>query len=119
MASNLNIGREVFRGKASVYVHDDLTENWVDFAFGGMLIMYHNEQNAKNYVTIKWSKQTQEFWWTISASKMKPKGERAWIIKATSTQSNEKETLALRFATTELANAFIDKYREIFPSTIR
>eukprot|EP01084_Bolivina_argentea_P102514 183648_1 len=121
MASNLNIGREVFRGKSSAYVHDDLTKNWIDRGVGGMLIMYHDEQNAMNYVTIKWSKKTQEFWWTISAlaSKMKPKGERAWIMKATSTQSNEKEILALRFATTELANTFIDKYREIFPSTIR
>ncbi len=83
MASNLNIGREVFRGKASAYVYDDQTTNWIDRGVGGILIMYHDEQNTKNYVTIKWSKKTQEFWWTISAFKMKPKGERAWIMKAT------------------------------------
>eukprot|EP01084_Bolivina_argentea_P278311 475375_1 len=117
-----NNDSEVFRGKASAYVLDDLTKQWNDRGTSGTVIMYdrspHNKAINTNIATIKWVKNTHEVWWALDGSKLKPKGERACVMKATLLKPNTKEILALRFKTSAVAKQFVSKYHEIFPNSV-
>eukprot|EP01084_Bolivina_argentea_P102517 183659_1 len=112
MSSNNGHGSETFRGKASVYALEPTTKQWNDRGTSGTLIMYTPHIHMG---TMKWTKNSHEIWWKIEGSKIKPKGERTWVMKATLLESDTKEIVALRFQDSTISNQFATKYREIFP----
>eukprot|EP01083_Nonionella_stella_P230749 815399_1 len=104
-----NISSEIFRGKAFVYV---LTKHGTDRCLSGTVIMYTSHINIGS---IKWTNNTREIWWDMDGSKLKAKGERVWVMKATLVASDTKQILALRFQNSTISKQFAIKYHEIFP----
>eukprot|EP01083_Nonionella_stella_P065327 171059_1 len=47
--------------------------------------------------------------------KLKPKGERAWVLKAHDTSDNKQEILAIRLSDVQLSQQFAAKFHQIFP----
>ena len=76
--------------------------------------MYLNNQ-FRSDVRIKWTKNQKEVWWRLINGKLKPKGERAWVLKAWDTSSNRQEILAVRFSDVQLAQSFAQKFHAVFP----
>ena len=112
---------QVFRGRASVYALDENTKQWADRGASGIIIMFQNNQ-MRDDVRIKWQKLNMpgpEIWWRLTSSKLKPKGERALVLKAWAVQSNQQEILAIRFSDQQAAIQFAKKYHSIFPSAIQ
>ena len=109
-----------------MYALDEDTKQWADRGTSGTVIMFQNNSNRED-VRIKWEKdirsqnqQTQhlEIWWRLTSSKLKPKGERALVLKAWATISNQQEILAIRFSHQDAAIQFAKKYQGIFPMSI-
>ena len=105
---------ELFRGKSSIYALDEVSKEWVDRGISGQLIMFQNNQ-FRSDIRIKWSKNQREIWWRLMNGKLKPKGERAWVLKAWDTSNNKQEILAIRFSDVQLSTQFSIKFHEIFP----
>ena len=105
---------ELFRGKSSIYALDEVSKEWVDRGISGQLIMFQNNQ-FRSDIRIKWSKNQREIWWRLMNGKLKPKGERAWVLKAWDTSNNKQEILAIRFSDVQLSTQFSVKFHEIFP----
>ncbi len=78
-----NIGTEIIRGSASAYVMDEQMRQWQDRCASGTIVMYQHTENNNATISIKLMKHNTEFWWTIVSSKLRKKGERSWIMKAT------------------------------------
>lgn len=105
---------------------DEDTKQWADRGTSGTVIMFQNNGNRED-VRIKWEKninshnqqsQLVEIWWRLTSSKLKPKGERALVLKAWATISNQQEILAIRFSHQDAAIQFAKKYQGIFPMSI-
>jgi len=116
------IGERLFRGKASIYALDEVSKEWVDRGISGQLIMFQNQQ-FRTDIRIKWSNgegrrdgNQRMIWWRLMNGKMKPKGERAWVLKAWDTQTNKQEILAIRFSDAQLSQQFSVKFHQIFPA---
>eukprot|EP01084_Bolivina_argentea_P065231 118915_1 len=107
---------ELCFGKASVYAHDDSTKQWITHGTSGRLYLQLNNENA-NGIRIKWSKNEQQIWWCLINSKLKKKGERAWIFKARQIQTNTIEILAVRFSKENDAKQFAQKCKSLFLET--
>eukprot|EP01084_Bolivina_argentea_P269524 458093_1 len=88
---------KLFRGKSSIYALDEISKEWVDRGISGQLIMFQNNQ-FRSDIRIKWCKNQREIWWRLMNGKLKPKGERAWVLKAWDTSNNKQEILAIRFS---------------------
>lgn len=86
----------------------------MDRGISGQLTMYQNNQYRQD-VRIKWTKNTKEIWWRLMNGKLKPKGERAWVLKAWDIKSNKQEILAIRFSDVNLSQQFMHKFHVIFP----
>jgi len=105
---------ELFGGKSSIYALDENSKEWVDRGISGHLVMVQNNQYRQD-VRIKWSKNSKEVWWRLMNGKLKPKGERAWVLKAWDIASNKQEILAIRFSDVALSQQFMHKFHYIFP----
>ena len=70
-----------FQAKASIYALDEHTKQWKDRGTSGTMQMYRNTHYDGN-IQVKWYKGNKEIWWRLMAGKLKPKGERAWVLKA-------------------------------------
>eukprot|EP00485_Elphidium_margaritaceum_P004231 CAMPEP_0202693288 /NCGR_PEP_ID=MMETSP1385-20130828/7442_1 /ASSEMBLY_ACC=CAM_ASM_000861 /TAXON_ID=933848 /ORGANISM="Elphidium margaritaceum" /LENGTH=1095 /DNA_ID=CAMNT_0049348947 /DNA_START=39 /DNA_END=3326 /DNA_ORIENTATION=- len=105
---------ELFRGKCSIYALDEHSKEWRDCGIGGQLVMLQNNQ-FRSDIRVKWSKNTREILWRLMAGKLKPKGERAWVLKAWDTSRNKQEILAIRFSDQSLSQQFAVKFHQIFP----
>ena len=105
---------ELFRGKSSIYALDEVSKEWIDRGISGQLTMYQNNQ-FRSDIRIKWSKNQTEIWWRLMHGKLKPKGERAWVLKAWDTSKNKQEILAIRFSNIQLSQQFSVKFHQIFP----
>ena len=108
---------EVFRGKGSVFALDEDTKEWVDRGSSGIVTMIQSTSNYED-VRIKWEKGEREEWWRLTSSKLKPKGPRAWVLKAWAITNNHQEILAIRFSLQDAAIHFANRYRNIFPMAI-
>eukprot|EP01084_Bolivina_argentea_P060781 111059_1 len=103
--------QEIFHGRASVYALDQHTKQWADRGTSGSIIMY-NHQNTQD-VGIIWQKNEIKIWWKLTGSKLKPKDERALILKALVTVTNQQEILAIRFSNQESATQSAKQYHYI------
>merc|ERR1719410_2669520 len=82
--------------------------------------MFQHSQNRED-VRIKWEKNSHHIWWRlnyITCSKLKPKGERALVLKAWATSSNQQEILAIRFRHQQVTIQFANIYHTLFPMTV-
>ena len=113
-----NSWTQVFRGRASIYALDEDTKQWADRGASGTIIMFQNNSKLDD-VRIKWERNNQELWWRLTSSKLKPKGERALVLKAWHSSSNRQEILAIRFSDQNAAIQFAKKYHNIFPLAIQ
>jgi len=105
---------ELFRGKSSIYALDEMSKEWTERGITGQLIMFQNNQFRQD-IRIKWMKSQREVWWRLMNGKLKPKGPRAWVLKAWDTSSNKQEILAIRFSDNTLSQQFSAKFSEVFP----
>jgi len=108
---------QVFRGRASVYALDEDTKQWAERGTSGTIIMYQSNTDRDD-VRIKWEKSDTEVWWKLTSSKLKPKKERALVLKAWAVNTNQQEILAIRFSHQEAAITFAKKYHRIFPLAV-
>ena len=105
-------GLEVFRAKASIYALNENTKQWSDRGTSGTVVMFENGGNGEE-VRIRWERGNQCIWWRLTSSKLKPKGERALVLKAF--LDAQQEILAVRFSDQKSAIDFAQKYYAIFP----
>jgi len=117
---------QVFRGKASVFALDEHTKQWDERGTSGVVTMLEAQSSYMNsapQIRLKWERPTdlnsQPRWWQLSASKLKPKGERAIVLKALALSHSPKqqEILAVRFSLQSAAVQFADHYYTVFPAT--
>eukprot|EP01083_Nonionella_stella_P146470 460735_1 len=105
---------ELFRGKSSVYALDEVSKEWVDRGISGQLTMFQKNGYTSD-IRIKWTKNQTDRWWRLMNGKLKPKGERAWVLKAHDASDNKQEILAIRFSDVQLSQQFAAKFHQIFP----
>ena len=100
----------------TVYFLNETNNMWEDKGTNGTILMFQNTETSD--VRLRWTKNTdntQEIWWRLVGSKLKPKNQRAVVLRACETKSNKQEIVALRFKTQDAAIAFTIKYGEIYP----
>ena len=64
--------------KASIYVLDQKSKQWITRGISGAFNLYKNTQNT-NDIRIKWSKNENITWWKLvfnNNNQLKPKGNR-------------------------------------------
>eukprot|EP01084_Bolivina_argentea_P182857 315610_1 len=105
---------ELFHAKASIYALDDVTKQWTDRGTSGIITMFLHTQFQSD-IRIKWTKNSRELWWKLMGGRLKPKGERAWVLKAWETSTNQQEILAVRFSDQKSSQIFAKKYNKLFP----
>ena len=111
MAHVWKAGKEVYRARASIYALDE-DKQWSDRGTSGTVVMFQSAQNPQE-VRIRWEKSAQSIWWQLTSSQLKPKGERALVLKAL--YNNQQEILAVRFSDQNAAVDFAKTYYGIFP----
>eukprot|EP01083_Nonionella_stella_P141773 437460_1 len=108
---------EIFRSKGSVYALEDTTKDWLPRGTSGTVIVLQNPAHHQD-VRIKFEKNVETIWWRLTASHIKPKGERALVLKAWAVQLNHQEILAIRFSDEQSAIQFANKYHDIYPMEV-
>merc|ERR1719203_1898093 len=101
-------------GKSSIYalIKNEVSQahEWVIRGQSGQLVVLQNRKSPSDFL-IKWNKKQQELSWRLIFSKLKPKGDRAWVLEALDIATNEQEVLAIRFSDTTLVA--YDRFKEI------
>jgi len=106
---------ELLRSKASIYALEPSTKKWIDRGSSGQLVMYQNTQFLQD-VRIKWFKPNkQDQWWRLMNCALKPKGDRAWVLKAWNMGVNNEEIIAIRFGDQDSSQKFYTNYNILFP----
>uniref|UniRef100_A0A7S0TC11 RanBD1 domain-containing protein n=1 Tax=Elphidium margaritaceum TaxID=933848 RepID=A0A7S0TC11_9EUKA len=115
---------QIAKERASVYALDEDTKQWRERGTTGKIVMFQHDTEAED-VRIKWEPSSSnhdasaaENWWRLTSSKLKPKGERALVLKAWCMSENQQEILAIRFASQRAAIEFAKKYHLIFPYAV-
>ena len=98
--------------KASIYTLDPNTKIWTqNGTVSGTLSLYHNTDH-KSDARIKFFKVSKEVWWRLDLTKIKPKGDKAWVLMAYNMQ-HTKEILAIRFSDQESTTQFQRHFNSI------
>eukprot|EP01084_Bolivina_argentea_P077903 141363_1 len=108
--------KQLFRNRCSVYALDRNNTCWIDRGVFGTIVLFQDSQNYED-ARLKWEKKdtNQKIWWKLFGSTLKPKGQRALVLKALTSVPNEEEILAIRFNSEHVAVQFAVKYHNIFP----
>ena len=110
-----NLWNQIFATTpCSIYKLCETTKQWLDKGKTGQLEIFQNLQNTKD-LRAKWSKHNQQIWLRLINSKLKAKGDRAWVTKIWDVTTNKQEIIAIRFKTIESCQQFAIKYQQIFP----
>ena len=104
---------------ASVYVLDEMSRQWIDQGTYGTLSM-SPDKNA-SCVLLEWTNGDGTFYWEITNPSIRPKTERAFVIKAIRSLATTQlmETLAIRFRNQQIANQFATKFRQLLIFSIK
>eukprot|EP01083_Nonionella_stella_P191668 709250_1 len=107
---------ELLQVKASVYKLDEISRGWMEYGIGGQLTMVQtgSDTNDTHIMYIRTGDTT--IWWKLINGRIKPKGERAWVLKACHVNDNvnKQEILAIRFSDQQSAQLFANKFKQVF-----
>eukprot|EP01083_Nonionella_stella_P146064 458893_1 len=107
-----------FQCKGNIYALENDTD-WVSRGQSGNITMLQNHSNTDE-IRIKFEKirknknpliRDEVLWWRVAASKIKPKGKHALVIKVW-TMDFDEEVLAIRFKNQQTAAQFESAYHK-------
>jgi len=106
---------EILCGKVSIYALNEITKEWKERGSSGQFRMLQNPAHKQD-VRIHWSRPNKsDIWWRLLNGTLKPKRERAWVLKAWNDSLGLEEIIAMRFADVILAQYFADAYNGVYP----
>ena len=118
-----NSWKEQCRCICSIYTLNETDKIWQDTCKNGTMTMYQNSKDSSD-IRLFWIKKGSTvdtngtMVWRLQGSKLKPKGERAAVIKAWEYSKSKQEIIAIRFKTAQSATTFATKYSNFYPNTV-
>jgi len=103
---------QVVNSQASVYALQG--NQWQERGQGGQLMLYYYA-NAPHDLLVRWWKSGQSLAYQLVHGKLKPKGERSWVLRAYNMSYNppREEIIALRFHLEEASQVFSNHYKQV------
>jgi len=103
---------QVVNSQASVYALQG--NQWQERGQGGQLMLYYYS-NSPHDLLVRWWKAGQSLAFQLVHGKLKPKGERSWVLRAYNMSYNppREEIIALRFHFEEASEVFCNHYKQV------